>query len=81
MTTLKKIYLLVGSTINIVVYSVNVRVKFYSIQGATVYDAAYSLNMDLQTLFSTPVTKSKMSLFLVEITFARGRHHSKCRLN
>ena len=51
MTTLKKIYLLVGSTINIVVYSVNVRVKFYSIQGATVYDAAYSANLDLEMLF------------------------------
>ena len=30
MTTLKKIYSLVGSTVNTVVYSVNVRVKFYS---------------------------------------------------
>ena len=60
---------------------VNVRVKFYSIEGATVYDAAYSVNWDLQTLFSTPVINSKMSLFLVEITFARGRHRSKCRLN
>ena len=51
MMTLKKIYLLVGSTINIVVYSVNFRVKFYSIQGATVYDAAYSANLDLEMLF------------------------------
>jgi len=63
-----------GATINIVAYSVNVRVKFYSIEVATIYDAAYSVNLDLQKLFSTPVTKSKMSLFLVEITFARGRH-------
>ena len=51
MTTLKKISLLVGSTINIVVYSVNVRVKFYSIEGTTVYDAAYSANLDLEMLF------------------------------
>ena len=51
MTTLKKIYLLVGSTINIVVYSVNVRVKFYSIQVATVYDATYSANLDLEMLY------------------------------
>ena len=64
-----------GTTIKIVAYSVNVRVKFYSIEGATIYDAAYSVNLDLQTLFSTSVTKSKMSLFLVAITFARGRHH------
>jgi len=51
MTTLKKIYSLVGSTINIIVYSVNVRVKFYSIEGATIYGAAYSVNLDLQMLF------------------------------
>jgi len=29
---------------------VNVRVKFYSTEGATVYDAAYSANLDLETL-------------------------------
>jgi len=29
---------------------VNVRVKLYSIEGATVYDAAYSANLDLETL-------------------------------
>jgi len=40
-----------GATINIVAYSVNVRVKFYSIEGATVYDAAYSVNLDLQMFF------------------------------
>jgi len=30
---------------------VNVRVKFYSLEGATVYDAAYSVNLDLEMLF------------------------------
>jgi len=30
---------------------VNVRVKFSSIIGATVYDAAYSVNLDLEMLF------------------------------
>jgi len=29
---------------------VNVRVKFYSVEGATIYDAAYSANLDLETL-------------------------------
>ena len=41
-----------GTTINIVAYSVNVRDKFYSIEGATVYDAAYSANLDVEMLFS-----------------------------
>jgi len=54
---------------------VNVDFKLHSIEGATIYDAAYSVNLDLQTLFSTPVTKSKITLFLLQITFARGRHH------
>jgi len=40
-----------GATINIVAYSVNVHVKFYSIEDATVYDAAYSVNLDLEMLF------------------------------
>ena len=40
-----------GTTINIVAYLVNVLVKFYSIEGATVYDAAYSANLDLEMLF------------------------------
>jgi len=32
---------------------VNIRVKFYSIQGATVYDTAYSAYLDLHTFFNT----------------------------
>jgi len=52
---------------------VNVHFKLHSIEGATVYDDAYSVNLDLQTFFQH-VTKSKMSLFLLQITFARGRH-------
>ena len=46
-----------GATINIVAYSVNVRVKFSSINGATVYDAAYSVNLDLQMFFSVTFNK------------------------
>jgi len=30
------------------ILSVNVRIKFYSIEGATIYDAAYSVNLDLK---------------------------------
>jgi len=40
-----------GATINIVAYSVNLRVKFSSINSATVHDAAYSANLDLEMLF------------------------------
>jgi len=52
---------------------VNVHFKLHSTEGATVYDAAYSVNLDFETFFEH-VTKSNMSLFLLQIAFARGRH-------
>jgi len=52
-----------GTTINIVAYSVNVRDKFYSIEGATVYDAAYSVNLGLQTHFSIPLKNKNFIIF------------------
>jgi len=36
---------------------VNGQFKLHSTDGATIYDAAYSVNLDLQTLFSLRFTK------------------------
>jgi len=41
LTTLKKNYSSGGANINIVTYSVNVRLKFYSTEGTTIHDATY----------------------------------------
>jgi len=56
-----------GATINIVAYSVNVCVKFYSIEGATVYDAAYSVNFDLETFFEHMLPNQKCHYFCFKL--------------
>ena len=52
---------------NTVTYSVNVRVKFYSIEGATVHDAAYSVNLDLKTFFEHMLPKQICHYFCFKL--------------
>jgi len=58
---------------------VNVRVKFYSIEGATVYNAAYSANLDLETLCLLRFIKWKFCYICFKL-YLLGAPPKHCRL-